>query len=259
MSHRQVPHGMALTEALEILGLDWPRDNKLTCPTGHSSEGVKSTPSLHLYEKTDSFYCFSCGATGDAYGLIALWTHTEIVEVLKQYGDGPSGKLAHPPISRTDMYKSAIARWQDYQGKWWPRFHALLADVDEVTVQTFIDHATFLPDEMWGGPLTLRYVEDAELTPAALDREVSEAIEWLDHCYERVGNYLGVIPESDILRPALQSTVPHAGGSGRSSVRSSLSAGQVGTIRVEPSQGVDGSDVGRPQTPARLLLRRLSS
>jgi len=69
---------MSMYDALEKCQLRWPKGGKLFCPA-HKEK----TPSLHIYK--DSFYCFSCGKSGDAYGFIALWTGRDIVEVLKQY------------------------------------------------------------------------------------------------------------------------------------------------------------------------------
>lgn len=68
-------------EALEIIGLPWPRTGKVSCPA-HADK----TPSLHLYQ--DHFYCFSCGANGDGYGLIALFQERDVADVLREYGDG---------------------------------------------------------------------------------------------------------------------------------------------------------------------------
>lgn len=49
-----------IKEVVESYDLDVSYDNKVLCPF----HGEK-TPSLVLYEATDSFYCFGCGASGD--------------------------------------------------------------------------------------------------------------------------------------------------------------------------------------------------
>ena len=66
-------------EALEHVGLRWPRSGKLSCPL-HKDR----TPSLQLYQ--DSFYCFSCGRNGDGFGLLAVLSGKPVEEVLVQFG-----------------------------------------------------------------------------------------------------------------------------------------------------------------------------
>lgn len=75
---------MTLQDAIDMLGIRVPRSKQLMCPTGHD----KASPSFMLYPETDSFYCFGCGRSGDAYGLIALWTDKPIAQVLREYSDG---------------------------------------------------------------------------------------------------------------------------------------------------------------------------
>lgn len=74
---------MSLRDAVQSLGLQWPRNKKLRCPFHNEKDG-----SLHLYEKTNSWTCFSCHATGDSYGLIAAISGEEIGSVLRRYKKG---------------------------------------------------------------------------------------------------------------------------------------------------------------------------
>lgn len=71
---------MNLRSALATLNIQWPRTKKLRCPHHHDK-----TASLHLYEQTNSWYCYSCGANGDAYGLIAAISGTHVNDVLARY------------------------------------------------------------------------------------------------------------------------------------------------------------------------------
>lgn len=74
---------MKLREALNLCYVDWPRNKKLKCPYHPEKDG-----SLHLYEKTNSWTCFSCGATGDGYGLLSALTGQPIGDVLKRHTGG---------------------------------------------------------------------------------------------------------------------------------------------------------------------------
>lgn len=81
---------MNLETALSRINKQWPRNSKLRCPL-HADK----TPSLHLYKKTDSWTCFSCGANGDAFGLIAAFTGEQVGAVLRREA-GPQTKVTAP-------------------------------------------------------------------------------------------------------------------------------------------------------------------
>lgn len=73
-----------LRQAVEQhLGMTWPRHKKLHCPA-HPDK----SPSLHLYENTDSYYCFACGATGDGVGLISHFTGQPVGDLLRKFTAG---------------------------------------------------------------------------------------------------------------------------------------------------------------------------
>ena len=94
---------MKLHDALDRVGLPWPRHGKMSCP-----EHADKTPSLQLYEKTNSFYCFSCGKTGDGYGLYAMLSGTRVEDVLRASTDRPSPvKKASPQ----QMERQFFRRW----------------------------------------------------------------------------------------------------------------------------------------------------
>lgn len=69
---------MTIDEALAIIAAR-PYRNKLSCPAH-----MDRTASLQLY--SDSWYCFSCARSGDAYGLIALFQDRPVSEVLRDLG-----------------------------------------------------------------------------------------------------------------------------------------------------------------------------
>lgn len=225
---------MTLEEALNILDLSWPRGNKLRCPAHE-----ERTPSLHLYSKTNSFYCFSCGATGDAYGLIALATGRDIVEVLRQYGDGQEGKPARPKVSRRDMVEAEKARWQEWQATFWPK-----VPKDE-NLMLGLDRILFEVLEV--------ILYDEEVTADELRRAVNSTIEGMEMLLE---NYTAVSPSSGIRRPAVQPEIPQARGPGGDGIREDPPARDEREIRLESSSGVARPHERHAQTPARLLRRR---
>lgn len=110
-----------IDEAITELGLEWPRDNKLECP----SCGSKTTPALHLYE--DHYYCFSCGKTGDGLGLIALYTGQNIRTLLKQRG-GKREYRVQPVYKPSDVHRAVKRQWQDLNRWWFQLLHEIYKD-----------------------------------------------------------------------------------------------------------------------------------
>jgi hypothetical protein len=115
---------MTTFDALQILGLRWPRSGKMSCPL-HKDK----TPSLQLYQ--DSYYCFSCSATGDAYGLIAILTGQHINEVLREHGSrskqrasSATLKLVGPQAMEAMVYRA----WQDTNRVVYRRLHEVFGD-----------------------------------------------------------------------------------------------------------------------------------
>lgn len=93
---------MTLEQALRLCYVDWPRNNKLKCPYHPEKDG-----SLHLYRKTDSWTCFSCGATGDGYGLLSALTGQPIGDVLKEHTKGE--KVTAKP-AKAYLYRDRLQR-----------------------------------------------------------------------------------------------------------------------------------------------------
>ena len=244
---------MTLDEALTILGMDWPRHNKLTCSEGHSRD-LGGTPSLHLYRMTDSFYCFSCGINGDAFGLIAAYQGKPINEILAKYGNPDHEMKSDMPVTtKLDMMKAARADWMDYLGQWWKKYHAAIDDLPHDKV---VDKSTTVmdyPDEMWGGPLDLNYLYES--SPAELQREVDRAKMYLGREL-RNEQTLKEMRRDGIQRPAIQHEVSQPGGSGGGSVRGGTADRSEREVRMGPTTSDDAQHEPGDQAQARLLRRR---
>ncbi len=109
-----------IDEALETLGIERPRTNKLPCPNCGSND----TPALHLYE--DHFYCFSCGKSGDSIGLIALQTGENVRTVLKRYNTNQPLRTK-PRLVRQDVHKAVKRQWRDLHDWWFAELHRMYA------------------------------------------------------------------------------------------------------------------------------------
>ena len=149
---------MNLREALDKLGLPWPRNHKLRCPHHEEKDG-----SLHLYEKTDSWTCFSCHATGDAYGLIAAISGEEIGSVLRKYTN--DARVTTKP-AKTYLLRERIEREGRIVTQ--PLFDAILnnLDMERWQIELMLDRASDWWDE--------RKAELAVLPPYELNRAVLE-------------------------------------------------------------------------------------
>jgi hypothetical protein len=143
---------MNTAEALEVMDLAWPRSNKIACPR-HEDD----TPSLHLYE--EDFFCFSCGHSGDAYGLIATLSGRPIGQVLAEYrpGNRPRAEVM-ATVSAPALEREFRRAWHDATRRIYDAYHEVY---------------------QW---------EDAEVLIAALDR-LGERLEDLKNRIDRAGMY----------------------------------------------------------------------
>lgn len=104
-----------MEEAVDEIGYDWPRNGKLECPK-HSDTDA----SLHLYP--DSFYCFSCGATGDGIGLVALYTNQDVKRLLRERSEGgPSQRRATVGLKRSDVTREVFRQRRELDHWWFDR------------------------------------------------------------------------------------------------------------------------------------------
>ena len=62
----KIKERVTILETVEYYGFKPNRAHKICCPF----HGEK-TPSLHIYEKTDTFHCFGCGIGGDSVKFVA--------------------------------------------------------------------------------------------------------------------------------------------------------------------------------------------
>ena len=62
----EIKERVTILETVEYYGFKPNRAHKICCPF----HGEK-TPSLHIYEKTDTFHCFGCGIGGDSVKFVA--------------------------------------------------------------------------------------------------------------------------------------------------------------------------------------------
>lgn len=227
---------MKLADALDLCGLPWPRSKMLKCP-----EHADKTPSLRLYPNTDSFYCFSCGANGDAYGLVALLTGIPVAAVLARHSE-PSTSLLRPRshydidtlISKRlqemgDTLQTELRGATDRQAvMWWDRWHDLMEE--------FID------------PDAPGYERERACT--RLETELGKMVESV--------RQLRVLKErgedgKGLQRTKLRSEVPDDGRHGGSSVPGPNPTGEGSDLRVEPTTPDDEADGGVRATHARLL------
>ena len=100
-----------IEEAVDELGLTVGRDRKIECPK-HEDK----TASLHLYD--DDYYCFSCGATGDGIGLVALFTDQDVRRLLAQRGGERPRRQATKGMSKTEVAAS-VHRQRRALEHWW--------------------------------------------------------------------------------------------------------------------------------------------
>lgn len=109
-----------IEEALDEIGEEMPRDRKLECPKHSDSDA-----SLHLYE--DSWYCFSCGKSGDGLGLIAHYTNQDVRRLLAQRGGG-SRRQATRGMSLTEVARSVQRERRALEHWWFDQISAWYAD-----------------------------------------------------------------------------------------------------------------------------------
>jgi len=242
---------MTCDEALAVLGKERPRDNKLSCPSGHQTPG--GTPSLHVYD--DSFYCFSCGKSGDAYGLIAFYTGKDIKDVLREYGDQNYGGGETVVSTRADMMHSVYAEWQEFNRTYWPALNSAAIGGGVTHLLDAVDRASWIQYELWGGTLSLRHLDDT-MTPHHLRDEVMHAMGFMNDVLEWVQELDNLRRgDNDIFGTTVLGEVSLARGSGGGRLRGGVTVRSVGSERVASPEGEHGGHDGRDETQPRLLQR----
>lgn len=156
----------SIDDALDELSMERPRSNMVSCPK-HSD----SSPSLRLYD--DHFYCFSCGATGDQYGLIALFTDKPIGYVLSQWRKNDKQWLQRKTkgIKKADVALSIKRRYSTIHRWFFSELHRLLKDEPDwklfLYIETWGEYFDDLRDHLTGEGM---YDEDDKPSPYQADK-----------------------------------------------------------------------------------------
>lgn len=217
---------MSTEEALALLGIDWPRSNKLSCPK-HSD----SDPSLHLYPEDRGFYCFSCGEGGDALTLLSHFTGKPVGEIMSEHGItlGPRGRSRWQQVADIERRGDELA-WG---------FHLSVKALLSPNHLAWISMVEERVEVLFEG-LKVRMVKD-ELAPFELHALVRE----LDRFYQdelvRAGNYSLVTSDRGVQRPKLRPAILTDGGCQRSGPSRSV-PWQGGTVRVGAAKRTHDTD-----------------
>lgn len=165
----------SIDEALEELGLERPRTNKIECPSCGSSD----TPALHLYE--DHFYCFSCGKTGDGIGLIALYTNQNVRTLLKQRSKGKRQARIQPRVTPTGVHKAVKRQWSELNRWWFRELHEIYKDSQLWAFERALDLYSDMFDQLteqiegWG-----HWVGEEPLAPFKAEQALARFKEHLE-------------------------------------------------------------------------------
>lgn len=234
---------MLIDEALDILGMVRPTRprNKIECP--HHEE---RTPSLHLYE--DDFYCYSCGANGDAFGLIAAVEGRDVADVLKEYGDGNYESSRKQAATRVERVKETWHSYYEWLNVYSRLLHQTIADLPRPVQLDKIMRAFEEIDKVKAELPHDSNIEPDELRQA-LHKATQHALYVLEQEIElrnemRV-HHTGVSPVTDELpQTELQPEVPQTRGSSGGSVSRGRTTRQLGSVRVEKAVSLNERDVG---------------
>lgn len=111
---------LTLEDALHAAERYWPKGNKIKC-WKHEDK----TPSLHLYRETNTWYCFACGAWGDAYDLQRALTGSAPAFSKDGRTDATRGisvyELEESRYRRVTELSMQFFPLLDEKTRWWPR------------------------------------------------------------------------------------------------------------------------------------------
>lgn len=122
-----------MEEAVEEVGFEWPRNGKLECPKHSDTDG-----SLHLYP--DSWYCFSCGATGDGIGLVALYTNRDVRRLLVERGGRRIERQATKGLTKSDVTREVFRQRRELEHWWFDRISEAYAGSYPWSLVRAVDH-----------------------------------------------------------------------------------------------------------------------
>lgn len=169
----------SMDEALEELGIERPRSNKIECPSCGSSQ----TPALHCYE--DHWFCFSCGKSGDGIGLVALYTGQNVRTLVKQRSSGKRPARVGPTLKPTDVHRAVKRQWREIHNWWFAKLHEIYKDSQlwafERALDLYSDMFDQLTEEIegWG-----HYMNEEPLAPFKAEKALREFRSHLERAVE---------------------------------------------------------------------------
>lgn len=105
MEINEIKNRLSILTVLARYNLKPNKNNLLNCPFPATAGGHNDkTPSLQIYPKTNSFYCFSCGKTGDVIDFIMFYENlTKHEAILKAKSMIPAAQVETPLQNKTTM------------------------------------------------------------------------------------------------------------------------------------------------------------
>lgn len=100
----EIKERLEIIEVAQRYGIAVNRQGKALCPFHN-----EKTPSFTLYPDTQSFYCFGCGASGDAIELTARLFGLTAIEAVKRLNDDFCLRL---PLDKPPD-KKQVCDWQE--------------------------------------------------------------------------------------------------------------------------------------------------
>lgn len=74
---------LTIKEIINYYGIKVNNNNMCKCPFGHKD----NSPSMKIYEKTNSFYCFSCHKSGDFIKIVQLLFNLNFQQAMEKIND----------------------------------------------------------------------------------------------------------------------------------------------------------------------------
>ena len=112
MRAEQIKQLVTIRQALEAAGVEVDRKGYACCPFH-----AEKSPSLKIYDKTNSFHCFGCGASGDVINFFAALNHTNfkttIAEIQRIFGINEELDYS----KQYELKRKSMQRQQEAQAK----------------------------------------------------------------------------------------------------------------------------------------------
>ncbi len=109
----QIKQSVPILQAVEYYTGEKFCKNKIRCPLHN-----EKTASFTVYPKTNTFYCFGCGTSGDIIHFVQQYFNIDYVEAIKRLeGDFNLCLLSRPTFSEYRKRKKEIQRHKTAQQK----------------------------------------------------------------------------------------------------------------------------------------------